>query len=62
MEHYLGILAKSIFMENMALAFFLGMCSFMACSKKVDTAIGQLVNEAVAAGLGIAGLIMLVLD
>lgn len=40
MEHYLGLLVKSVFIENMALAFFLGMCSFLACSKKVDTAIG----------------------
>ncbi len=40
MEHYLSLLVKSIFIENMALAFFLGMCSFMACSKKVETAIG----------------------
>lgn len=40
MEHYLSILAKTIFVENMALAFFLGMCSFLAVSKKVDTAIG----------------------
>ena len=29
-----------MFLENMALAFFLGMCSFLACSKKVDTALG----------------------
>jgi len=40
MEHYANLLVKSIFLENMALAFFLGMCSFLACSKKVDTAIG----------------------
>jgi Na+-transporting NADH:ubiquinone oxidoreductase subunit E len=31
---------KAIFVENMALAFFLGMCSFLAVSKKVDQAIG----------------------
>ena len=31
---------KSIFVENMVLAFFLGMCSYLAVSKKVDTAIG----------------------
>ena len=31
---------RSIFLENMALAYFLGMCSFLACSKKVETAIG----------------------
>lgn len=40
MEHYLSLLVKSIFIENMALAFFLGMCTFLAVSKKVDTAIG----------------------
>ncbi|MFQ5505138.1 MAG: NADH:ubiquinone reductase (Na(+)-transporting) subunit E [Planctomycetota bacterium] len=40
MEHYLSLATKSIFVENMALAFFLGMCSFLACSKKVETAIG----------------------
>lgn len=39
-EHYLSILVRSIFVENMALAFFLGMCSFLACSKKVDAALG----------------------
>jgi len=40
MEHYLNILAKTIFVENMALAFFLGMCSFLAVSRKIETAIG----------------------
>jgi Na+-transporting NADH:ubiquinone oxidoreductase subunit E len=40
MEHYLSLLIRSIFIENMALAFFLGMCTFLAVSKKVDTAIG----------------------
>ncbi len=40
MEHYLSLAVKSIFVENMALAFFLGMCSFLAVSKKVKTAIG----------------------
>ena len=40
MEHYLNLLVKSIFVENMALAFFLGMCSFLAVSKKVETAMG----------------------
>lgn len=40
MEHYLSLLIKSIFVENMALAFFLGMCSFLAVSKKVETAFG----------------------
>ena len=40
MEELLSLAIKSIFVENMALAFFLGMCSFLAVSKKVDTAIG----------------------
>jgi Na+-transporting NADH:ubiquinone oxidoreductase subunit E len=40
MEHYLNLAIKAIFIENMALAFFLGMCSFLAVSKKVETAIG----------------------
>ncbi len=40
LEHYLSLFTKSVFIENMALAFFLGMCSFLACSKKVETAVG----------------------
>lgn len=40
MEQYIDLAVKSIFIDNIALAFFLGMCSFIACSKKVDTAIG----------------------
>ena len=39
-EHYLGMAVTAIFVENMALAFFLGMCSFIAVSRKVETAIG----------------------
>ena len=40
LEHYLSLAIKAIFVENMALAFFLGMCSFIAVSKRVETAIG----------------------
>lgn len=40
MEHYISLGLRSIFLENLALAYFLGMCSFLACSKKVETAIG----------------------
>lgn len=39
-EHYLSLFIKSIFIENMALAFFLGMCTFLAVSKRIETAIG----------------------
>ncbi|ABM26047.1 MULTISPECIES: NADH:ubiquinone reductase (Na(+)-transporting) subunit E [Shewanella] len=40
MEHYISLLIRSVFIENMALAFFLGMCTFLAVSKKVTTAMG----------------------
>ncbi|MBI9070168.1 MAG: NADH:ubiquinone reductase (Na(+)-transporting) subunit E [Melioribacteraceae bacterium] len=40
LEHYLSLIVKSIFIENMALAFFLGMCTYLAVSKKVETAFG----------------------
>ena len=40
MEHYISIRTKAIFIENILLAYFLGMCSFLAISKKVDTSIG----------------------
>ena len=40
MEGLLSLFIKSIFIENMALSFFLGMCTFLAVSKKVSTALG----------------------
>ena len=40
MEHYLNIAVRAIFIDNMALALFLGMCSFVAVSKRVNTALG----------------------
>ncbi len=40
MEHLLNLLIKSIFVENVIFAFFLGMCSYLAVSKKVKTAFG----------------------
>jgi Na+-transporting NADH:ubiquinone oxidoreductase subunit E len=40
MEELLSLFVRSIFIENMALAFFLGMCTFIAVSKKVEAAIG----------------------
>src|SRR5690606_29427225 len=39
-EHYISLLVKAIFIENMALAFFLGMCTFIALSKKMEAAKG----------------------
>ena len=49
MEHYLSLFVRAIFIENMALAFFLGMCTFLAVSKKIAT----------AAGLGVAVIVVL---
>jgi Na+-transporting NADH:ubiquinone oxidoreductase subunit E len=40
MEELLSLFIRSVFIENMALAFFLGMCTFLAISKKVETALG----------------------
>jgi len=40
MEHYISLLVRSIFIENLALSFFLGMCTFLAVSKKVKTSFG----------------------
>lgn len=40
MEHYISLFIKVVFVENMALSFFLGMCTFLAVSKKISTAIG----------------------
>lgn len=51
MEHYISLFVKAVFIENMALAFFLGMCTFIAISKKMEAAIG----------LGIAVVVVLTL-
>ena len=40
MEAYLQLLVQAVFVENLALAFFLGMCTFLAISKKIENAVG----------------------
>ena len=40
MEHFFSLFVRSIFVDNMVFAFFLGMCSYLAVSKNVKTAIG----------------------
>ncbi|MBK5968950.1 MULTISPECIES: NADH:ubiquinone reductase (Na(+)-transporting) subunit E [Thiorhodovibrio] len=40
LEHYLSLLFKAVFVENLALSFFLGMCTFLAVSKRISTALG----------------------
>ena len=39
-EYYLSLFIRAVFIENLALVFFLGMCTFLAVSKKVETAFG----------------------
>ena len=51
MEHYIALLIRAVFIENMALAFFLGMCTFLAVSKKVETAVGLGVAVVVVLGV-----------
>ncbi|MEM8593704.1 MAG: NADH:ubiquinone reductase (Na(+)-transporting) subunit E [Pseudomonadota bacterium] len=51
MEDYISLFIRAVFIENMALAFFLGMCTFLALSKKVETAIS----------LGIAVIVVLLI-
>ena len=40
MEYYLSLLIRAVFIENLALVFFLGMCTFIAISKKIEIALG----------------------
>ena len=40
LEHYLSLFIKAVFVENLALSFFLGMCTFLAVSKRIGTALG----------------------
>lgn len=48
-EYYLSLFVRAVFIENMALVYFLGMCTFIAISKKIET----------SAGLGIAVIVVL---
>ncbi|RKF15629.1 NADH:ubiquinone reductase (Na(+)-transporting) subunit E [Alginatibacterium sediminis] len=53
MEQYISLFVRSIFIENMALAFLLGMCTFLAVSKKVKTAFGLGVAVTVVLGISV---------
>jgi len=50
-EHLISLVIRAVFVENMALAFFLGMCTFLAVSKKIEAAVG----------LGVAVIVVLTL-
>ncbi|MDD7912037.1 NADH:ubiquinone reductase (Na(+)-transporting) subunit E [Pseudovibrio exalbescens] len=51
MEGLLSLAVKAIFVENLALSFFLGMCTFLAVSKKVETAVGLGISVVVVQGI-----------
>lgn len=53
MEHYISLFIRAVFIENLALAFFLGMCTFLAVSKKVTTAFSLGVAVVVVLGLSV---------
>ena len=53
MEHYISLFVRAVFIENMALAFFLGMCTFLAVSKNVKTAFGLGVAVTVVPGISV---------
>lgn len=53
MEHYISLFVRAVFIENMALAFFLGMCTFLAVSKNVKTAFGLGVTVTVVLGISV---------
>ncbi|MDN7124665.1 NADH:ubiquinone reductase (Na(+)-transporting) subunit E [Pseudidiomarina terrestris] len=53
MEAYVSLFIKSVFIENLALMFFLGMCTFLAVSKKVSTAFGLGVAVIVVLGISV---------
>ncbi|WP_017445207.1 NADH:ubiquinone reductase (Na(+)-transporting) subunit E [Gayadomonas joobiniege] len=53
MEHYISLFIRAVFIENLALAFFLGMCTFLAVSKKVTTAFGLGVAVIVVLGISV---------
>lgn len=51
MEQLLSLFVQAIFIENMALAFFLGMCTFLAISKKINAAFGLGIAVVVVLGI-----------
>ncbi|RUO37126.1 NADH:ubiquinone reductase (Na(+)-transporting) subunit E [Aliidiomarina taiwanensis] len=53
MEHYISMFIRAVFIENLALSFFLGMCTFLAVSKKVTTAFGLGIAVIVVLGLAV---------
>jgi len=53
MAHYISLFVRAVFVESMAVAFFLGMCTFLAVSKKVSTAFGLGVAVTVVLGISV---------
>ncbi|MDT9587506.1 MAG: NADH:ubiquinone reductase (Na(+)-transporting) subunit E [Candidatus Arsenophonus melophagi] len=53
MEHYISLFVRAMFIENMALTFFLGMCTFLAVSKNVETAFGLGIAVTIVLGISV---------
>ncbi|WP_417348295.1 NADH:ubiquinone reductase (Na(+)-transporting) subunit E [Ferrimonas sp.] len=53
MEHYINLFVQAAFIDNMALSFFMGMCTFLAVSKKVSTSFGLGVAVVVVMALAV---------
>ncbi|CAM3769611.1 NADH:ubiquinone reductase (Na(+)-transporting) subunit E [Rheinheimera salexigens] len=53
MEHYISLFVRAVFIENLALTFFLGMCTFIAVSKKITTSFGLGVAVTVVLGISV---------
>ena len=54
LESYLSIFINAVFIENIALSVFLGMCTFIAISKKIDAAIGLGIAVIVIIGITVS--------
>jgi len=53
MQDLIGIFVRSVFVENLALAYFLGMCTFLAVSKQIKTALGLGIAVFVVEGISV---------
>jgi len=53
MQDLIGIFVRSVFVENLALAYFLGMCTFLAVSKQIKTALGLGIAVFIVEGISV---------
>jgi len=53
MSSFIDIFFRSVFLENLALAYFLGMCTFLAVSKQIKTTLGLGITVIVVEGISV---------